>query len=78
MSNSEIFGHAKMVEFQVGTPCMCCGETVILNELEAHGVCFKLCDGCKEAILFAKELKKRATLVGKRSLFDDNNKRILR
>lgn len=45
--NPEIFGHVTMAEFQVGTPCMCCGETVILNEVEARGVCLKLCDSCK-------------------------------
>ena len=59
--NPEIFGHVTMAEFQVGTPCMCCGETVILNEVEARGVCLKLCDSCKEAILFAKEMKKSLT-----------------
>ena len=57
MSNPEIFGNVKIAEFQVGTPCMCCGETVILNEVEARGVCLKLCDSCKDAIKFAKEMK---------------------
>ena len=57
MSNPEIFDYVQIAEFQIGTPCICCGEIVILNEEEAHGVCFKLCDGCKEAILFAKEMK---------------------
>lgn len=61
MGNSEMFGHVQMAEFQIGTPCMCCGETVILNELEAQGVCIKLCDNCKEAIMFAKEIKEMCT-----------------
>ncbi len=62
MSNPEIFGNVQMAEFQVGTHCMCCGELVILNELEAQGVCIKLCDDCKKAIKFTKWFLQKHTI----------------
>ena len=79
--NPVIYGNVKISEFQVGTPCMCCGETVILSDAEAHGVCIKLCEDCKEAIKFAKEMKKMCQK--QKPIYDDgryicpNCKRIL-
>ena len=52
----------KIAEFQYGTPCICCGEPVSITELEAHGVCFKLCDECKKAVKFTKWFLQRHTI----------------
>lgn len=51
----------------LGTPCIVCGETVLLTEDEemfVYGGCkiqSKMCDKCKKAVLFIREQLDRTT-----------------
>ena len=52
------YGHiVTYAESKLSSPCIVCGEPVELTEVEARGVCVKVCEECKEAIKFAKKLK---------------------
>lgn len=54
-------------KLQLGTPCIVCGETVPLTEDEemlvygGRNIQSKMCDKCKKAVLFIRELLDRPT-----------------
>ena len=49
------------VQAQLGTPCIVCGKSVPLTENEAllvgrgHCIHSKVCDKCKEAVVYIRE-----------------------
>ena len=64
--------NAEITDSQIATYCICCGKVIYLGH-SYSGLDFfdppvpRMCDGCKEVIRWAKEIKKLCADVERRS-----------
>jgi len=63
--------NAEITDSQIAADCICCGKIIYLGH-SYSGLVPRMCDGCKEVIRWAKEIKKLCTDMERRS-DDDRN-----
>lgn len=51
-----LFGNIETEELKYATKCMICNNLIKISHDDAMGICLKICDECKEAIKFVKEI----------------------
>ena len=48
------FGNVEVAPAKISAKCLICGKYVELTDMEARGICIKVCDECKAAVAWAK------------------------